>query len=369
MSATYEFYLTDDAGRRIALLKNFAFASYSRSTRGLGTILFGLPLDTYLSYVPTIFQPDWRIDVWRSPGHGIQKRRESSYFLRKYNVYDRGEDSVRMIEFYGRSPLDILRRWSVVDTTATRHIKTDYIDDMMKAIVRDCFITDAKVVPLGEFSVDGDLSLGPSVTESFFGKNVRDILTDLKATSFSKNATDSTNRRIFFDVVEGPGLTNGFGYIFRTYADLRGTDRTNGVVFSVENGNLNTPSYYVDHLDEVTRAQVETMAVASPDINLSRWNDILQYQSKASDDTAAKTSQANKILTENGKKFSLSANFMNTPGSKYQPRSLYGIDWDLGDLLPVQYAGLNVTAEVEIVWVSVDDKGAENIVGSNKVGE
>lgn len=367
MSAAYEFWLTDDAGRRITLLKDFAFASYSKTTQGLGTILFGLPLDSYLSFVPIIFQPDWRIDVFRSPEVGYIKNRDASFFLRKYNVYDR-DDGLKMIQFYGRSPLDILRRWSVIDTTLTRYKKTDYIDDMMKAIVTDSFITDGKVVPSGEFSVEGDLSLGPSITQEFQNKNIRDIITDLKATSFSMNEDDPTNRKIYFDVVEGPGLLNGFGYIFRTYADLRGVDRTQGIVFSPENGNLKSPSYNEDYLDEITRVQVGQKDVKSPDRHLSRWNDILQYQSSSSMDTDAQTAEANRLLHDGGKQITISGQFLNTPGSSTQPRCLYGIDWDLGDLLPVQYAGKNFSAEVEIVWVSIDEGGKENIVGSNQVG-
>lgn len=369
MSSSYEFWLTDDAGKRITLLKNFQWVSYSRSSRGLGVIQLGLPLDEHLAFAPTVFQPDWRIDVWRSPEYGFPKRRESSYFLRKFRIYDREEDGLRQIEFFGRTPLDILRRWSVSDSLIANYSKTDYIDDMMKAVVTDAFITTPHVAPVGEFTVEGDLSLGPSISQSFPGKNVRDVLTDLKATSFSLNATSSTNRRIFFDVVEsGPTALNGFNYIFRTYADLRGIDRTNGVVFSPENGNLKGAEYYEDYLDQITRAKCGITTVASPDTTLSRWNDIMQYRSSASSDVNVQTSTANQMLSAGAKVFSLSANFLSTPGSPTQPRSLYGIDWDFGDLLPVQYAGKNMSAEVEIVWVSVDENGSENIVGSNKVG-
>jgi hypothetical protein len=245
----------------------------------------------------------------------------------------------------------------------------DSIDDMMKTVVTENFITPPHVAPVGELTVDGMLSLGTWVWKSFFGKNALDIIKDLKSTSFGLNAADPVNRRIFFDVVEGPGLTNGFGYIFRTYADLRGIDRTNGVVFSPENGNLKRPSYYEDYLDEITEAAVGTTVVLSPDRYLSRWNEILQYKGSTSADANVQLADANLMLSDNGKKFALTAQFLNTPGSSSQPRSLYGVDWDLGDLLPVQYAGKNIAAEVEIVWISIDDKGKENIVGSNQVGD
>lgn len=273
-----------------------------------------------------------------------------------------------MIEFFGRSPLDILRRWAVSTSTVADYEKTAAIDDMMKAVVRDNFITTPHVAPAGEFSCDGDLALGPVIYQSFPGKNVLDILTDLKATSFSMNAVSSSDRRIFFDVVEGPGVTGGFGYIFRTYADLRGTNRLNGIVFSPENGNLKAPYFYEDYLDEFTEVQVGNTTVTSTDSTLSRWNVCRMYQNIVSSDADVEASEAYKILNDKAKILSLGAQFLSTPGSTDQPRSLYGVDWDLGDLLLCQYAGKNMGAEVEIVWVSVNEEGEENIVGSNRVG-
>lgn len=374
MSSRYEFWLTDDAGRRLALLSMFGFANYSRSTQGYGTLQLGIPYDHYIARVSKTFQPDWRIDVWRSAGQSFPLRRESSYFLRKYSVYQRTTDNVRMVEFLGRSPLDILRRASVVTDSVAYYTKTDYLDDMMKAIVTDQFITVGGFAPSGEFSVDADLSLGPSISHSFFGRNVLDILKDLKATSLSLNRQSSSNRKIYFDVVEGTGLSGGFGYVFRTYADQRGLDRTTGQVFSVENGNIKVPAYIEDYLDQVTEARVYNQSatlgvtVDSPDVNLSRWNTIQQFEGATGGDTNAMTSDANRILDENGARLSLSASFINSPGGPSQPRSLYGVDWDLGDLLPVSFAGKNITCEVAIVHVSVDERGEENIIGNTEIG-
>lgn len=370
MSSKYEFWLTDDSGRRLGLLNNIAFISYSRSTHGYGTIQLGLPYNSYAPYYQLIFQPDWRIDVWRSPEYGFPLRREGSFLLRKYHIYDRKTDSMRMIEFYGRSPIDILRRWTVIDTTPAVYSKTEAIDDMMKDIVTEAFITTPRVVPTGEFTVDGNVTLGPVISHTFQNQNVLDILKDLKAASFYLNKVASTNKKIYFDVVEGAILSNsGFGYEFRTYAGLRGVDRTNGITFSVENGNLQEPDYIADYLDEVTEIQVgDVVSVASDDQYLSRWNRILEYRGTNSTDVDENTTTANQMLQDNGKKESFNVTILNTPGGERQPRSLYGIDWDLGDLLPVSYAGKNMNAEVQIVYVSLDETGKENIIGMNVIG-
>lgn len=371
--AEYEFFLTDDSGKKIKLLKDISFATLSRAISGYGTIHVGLPFKSF--DVDPAFLPDRRIDVWRSAKNGATPRREGSYFLRKYNVYTRETDHMDIIEFYGRSPIDILRRQSVTSTTLANYSKVDEIDDMMKAIVTDNFITTPQTVPLGEFTVSGSEHLGPSISHSFFGQTVLDILKDLHDMSLTLNKLLSTNRRIFFDVVEGPPLSNGgFSYIFQTFADLRGRDRTKSTIFSVENGNIKDPSYYEDHLDSSTIATVLNLSSSSSngssissDRYLSRWNDIVITQQTSEGTVAINNAQANQILQSHGADKSLNVTFIDSPGSNRQPRSLYGIDWDLGDLLRVNYAGKYFNTEVAIVYLSIDDQGKENIIGMSKV--
>ena len=371
--ADYELWLTDDSGRRIILLEDIAFASISRTMYGYGTVHVGLPFKSFS--VSPAFLPDRRIDFWRKSAPGYSMRREGSYFIRKWNVYTREEDSVEIIEFYGRSPIDILRRQCVTSTTAANYSKTDQIDDMMKAIVTDNFITTPQTVPVGEFTVDGNEALGPSISHSFFGQNVLDILKDLRDISISMNRTLSTDKRIFFDVVEGPPLAGGgFGYIFRTYASLRGVDRTKATIFSVENGNIERPSYYEDHLDSATLASILNLSTpasngsaTNPDRYLSRWNDIKIVEQTSETTVALNNSQANRSLQEASADKSLNVTFVDSPGSDRQPRSLYGIDWDLGDLLPVRFAKKDFNVEVAIVYITINDRGEENIIGMSRV--
>lgn len=371
--ADYEFWLTDDSGARLALLDKIAFATISRSVSGYGTCHVGIPLNNYK--ITPIFLPDRRIDVWRSASTGITMRREGSFLLRKWRAYQRQTDGSIMIEFFGRSPLDILRRQSVVSYTTANFEKTDYIDDMMKEIVYENFISPQATAPSGEFSVEGDHSLGPSISHSFFGQNVLDVLKELKDISIQKNNESSSNKKIYFDVVEGQQLTGGgFSYIFRTYAGIRGTDRSLGTVFSVENGNLESPSYIEDHLDSATISSILNSSnsavngsAQNSDRYLSRWNDIDVVQLTSEDTLTMNNSKAAQVLTENKARESINATFLNSPGSKSQPRSLYGIDWDLGDILPAQFVGKSMTAEVSIVYITISDDGKENIIGLTSV--
>ena len=369
----FELYLTDDQGRRIALLNNIAFMNLSRATRGYGTIHLGIPFLDFKVF--PYFLPDRRVEVWRAPRHGATLRDEGVYILRKMNVYTREQDNVQIIEFWGRSPIDILRRGAVTSTTLADYQKTDEIDDMMKDIVQDSLITPAVSVPSGEMTVDGSDALGPSITHSFFGQNILDILNDLRDISFTKNDEDSANKRIYFDVVRGaPLATGGFGFIFRTYADLRGTDRRKGPIFSIENGNVRAVSYYEDHLDSFTQAQILNLSTpaangsaTSPDATLSRWNTIISTQQTSETDADVNDSKAFAVLQDGKADNAFNGSFVDSPGSDTQPRSLYGVDWDLGDLLPVRYADKDLSVEVKTVYISIDEDGGENIVGMGEL--
>lgn len=383
MSGRYEIWVCDDRGRRMHLFPKVDNFSYSRTTQGLGTLQMSVPFDDYIKAIPSLFKPDWRLDVWRSPQVGIPARREGSFLLGRYQVYQRTSDNVRIIEFYARSPLDILRRqcW---ETDADQ---TNEVDDLMKNVVRGMFVTNPSATSTaptivnagvytytGEFAVDEDASDGPSVTSKFYLRNVLDILNDLRKASVTLNLLSSTNKKIYFDVIEDESLVSGgFGYRFRTYPGLRGRDRTTGIIFSPENGNLIAPVYFEDYQDEVTgvylyKEGVLTASAQSDNQYLSRWHFIKQDGTTSQATAAAALNDAYTELKQGAVKKVMNATFLSSPGSPEQPRSLYGLDWDLGDLLPVKFAGKAMNVEVAIVYVSVNDRGEEKITGKSQVG-
>lgn len=385
MSSTFEVWLCDDAGRRIYLFEKFSSLAYTRTTTGYGTCNILLPYDKFLRDLGALPRPDMRLDVWRSPATGIPARREGSFLIRKPMVYERSTDSIRMLELFGRSPLDILRRQAYKTNAAI----TDSVDDIMKAVVRDRFVTNltaystspntyngSTYTSTGEFAVDEDAGDGPSLTGIFYLKNVLDILQELKAASFTLYDEDATNKKIYFDVIEDEGLVErGFGYRFRTYPTLRGADRTNGIFFSTENGNLERPTYYEDYIDEVTSVFLHndsqtwlSASQQSDDQYLSRWNYIEDAQTTSEADSATADTKARSLLMDKGMKKVFNADFLNSPGSATNPRSLYGVDWDMGDLLPAKFGNLVLNVEVAIVYVGVNENGEESITGKTSVG-
>lgn len=396
MPATYEFWLSDDSGRRIDLLENISFASFARAVSGLGTIQVGIPFRPFANQFNPYFKPDWRIEAWRSPAYGIPMRCEDVFLLRKPHVYTRAQDGMDMISFYGRNGLDLLKRRSVIQLPGTSYTeKTAQIDNMMKAIVRQQMlygsaldpagaVDNTRAWPSGEFSVQGDVGLGTSLTRAFAGRVVYDILDDLRKASIQSNLTSSANYRIYFDMVPrwfSPSDTSSGarqGWEFRTYANLRGGDRTTGIEFSSENENLKAPEYSISHLDEVNvaivtgngrgSAQQYTTVTDSVRVGVSRWNRVEKVVSASNETSTTGLADAGKTALGNGKpKEDLNVTFLNTEGGPNTPRSLYGIDWDLGDKVRVNVAEKQFYAEIGSVYVAIDENGKETITARNVV--
>lgn len=421
MNATYEFWLTDDEGKLILNLDGWSFFSYSRSLLGLGTFTMGLPYQEWKQKIFPVFQPDWRVECWRSPMTGIPMRREGVYFLRKKNIYTRKTDGMQIIQFYGRSPIDLLSRRVIPQAAGTSWTrKTDAIDDLMKQIVREQTlygsaldengaVDNSRAYPSGEFSVQADFGLGPNVTVNCAEMNVLDVLKQLKDLSFELAKEDTANYKIYFDVVpyNVGGLTDfildeefsdaildeagfalesetsinvsaGTSFQFQTFAGLYGQDRTAGKVFSVENENLEEPHYSLSHMDEKNAVIVKGFGRGdsrSSDwvtdderINQSRWNRSEVFRDGSQEPDQDKLADLGRgDLWEGEPDEEISAVFVNSAGGENAPRSLYGVDWDLGDLLPVEYADKRLDVEVSIVYVAMNEAGQEEISGRNEV--
>lgn len=424
MSATYELWLTDDSGKRILLLNQTGYFSYSRVINGFGTFQVGLPFRQFREQVWPIFAPDRRVEVWRSAASGVLPRLEGSFFLREPKIYTRVEDNIDMIEFFGRSPLDLLnRRWIIQAAGTSYAAKTAAIDDMMKAIVREQMLYGAardkdgnvdysRAFPSGEFSVQADLALGPVISRRFADRNVLDVLKELKDTSFQKYEDNpTTNRKIYFDVVASGVVSTTIFYIlgeasgeqildeagnpllgeasvvsaqavagfeFQTFADLRGVDRTDKLVFSIANSNLKSPFYSKSHFEErnsiivkgsgLGESRAVTVVNDTARINASRWN---RYEEMFEANYEVQDSELDTVgaaqLKVGQPKEELIATFLNTQGSEDTPRSLYGVDWDLGDLVSVWYADQLFTCEIVVVYVGMDENGIETITGRNTI--
>lgn len=421
MSSRYEFWLTDDKGKLLLNLEGYSFFAYSRSLLGLGTFTMGLPYQDFRKRIFPVFQPDWRVECWRSPATGIPMRRDAVYLLRKKNIYTRTTDNVQIIQLYGRSTIDLLNRRVVVQAAGTEWTRKEgAIDDLMKEIVREQMLygsaldetgalDNTRAYPEGEFSVQADFGLGPIVTVNCAETRVMDVLKQLKDTSFELAKESTSNYKIYFDILPynvlsfaeyildeenadpildeqgfpledetSISVNSGIGLQFQTFAGLYGQDRTLGAVYSVENGNLEGPNYSMDHLEEKNAvivkgfgrgdSRVSDWALDSDRINQSRWNRCELFRDGSQEPDQDKLADLGRADLWDGEPVEeLAAEILNSPGGPQAPRSLYGIDWDLGDLLPIEYGDKRFDVEVSIVYVAMDENGRETVTGRNEV--
>lgn len=418
--AKYEVWLLDDEGNKIIQIDDFHYLAYSRLVSGMGICQIGYPFTEIQNKLAEYWKLDRRVEIWRAPLDDMPLRRDVIFLLRSPRIYTRDSDGYVYLEYYGRSPIDLLNRRVIPQYAGSTYTeKTDEIDDIMCSIVREnCLyntVTDetgivdnGRAFPESEFLVQADRSLGPSVTVTLADKSLMDALTELRDLSIQKNAEDSANRRIYFDVVvsdlknyviyildhefetilteDGEPLLDETsistlapqGFEFVTIADRFGDDRTQQFEFSAENGNFVGGSYQLSHMDEVNTVyvkgqgegesrQVETVVDATR-IAVSRWNRC-ETLLEASSSTSVESLQSDgsKTLDEGKPTDELYGTFVSIEGDENTPRCLYGLDWDLGDLVRVQYVGKYFDAEILTIHVSIDENGKENIQGRNKI--
>lgn len=418
--AKYEVWLLDDEGNKIIQIDDFHYLSYSRLVSGMGICQIGYPFEEIQNKLTEYWKLDRRIEVWRAPLDDMPLRRDATFLLRSPRIYTRESDGYVYLEYYGRSPIDLLNRRVIPQYAGSTYTeKTDEIDDMMCALVRENCLFDTvtdetgtvdndRAFPESEFLVQADRSIGPSVTVTLADKKLMDALTELRDLSIQKNAEDSANRRIYFDMIvsdlknyviyildhdfeiirteDGEPLLDEtsistlapFGFEFVTIADRFGSDIRELFEFSEENGNFVGGSYQLSHMDEINAVyvkgqgegssrQVETVVDAAR-IAVSRWNRCeTLVEASSSTTTASLQSDGTKTLNEGKPVDELYGTFVSIEGDENVPRCLYGLDWDLGDLVRVQYAGKYFDAEIMTIHVSIDESGNEKIQGRNKI--
>jgi len=254
--ATYELWLTNDEGTRIAdsrghtMLDNIVEMSATRVVNGIGTLVVSLPP----TFDTALLKPDYMIQVWRKPEGGALSLFRP-YFIRKWRFATQGADESIVVT--GKDPNELLRRRIVAGYAGgTVAEKEDYADDMMKEIVTQAFadgvapeVTEGTRV-LTNFSVAADLSAGPIIAGSFPWKKLLTKSGSGLLPALSK-ASLAAETEVFFDVAVASVSSTSISFQFRTYTGQPGQDVSSRVVFDQERGNLKGPFLEYDYTAEV----------------------------------------------------------------------------------------------------------------------
>jgi hypothetical protein len=234
---------------------------------------------------------------------------------------------------------------------------------MMKVIVREnmgASAVAARDLTANGFSVQVDLSLGPSMSKAFAWRNVLTVLQEIA------DAAKIAGTAVYFDIVPTSDTTCEF----QTFANIRGNDHSatsaQPVTIGVEFGSLATPAYEEDRSAEANyvyaggqgegASRVIVEVSDSTRIGASVWNRQEVFADARNEDTTDKVTAVARAALKAGeptKRFS--GNVVDTPGCRY------GIEWGFGDKLTATYLGAQYTAMIKAVTVGVDSNGNETI--------
>jgi len=363
---SYELWLTNDEGNRLDLLDETIRFTWSKILNRIGrceVVLSG-------KYDFSLLKRDYKIEVWRSPSPDTSKKLENVYFIRR-RIGETLLDGQTQYSVHGLDANDLLNRRIVAYSAGSNEAaKTDYVDDMMKAVVREnlgALAAAARDYTDNGFSVQVDVSLGPSITKAFSRRNVFDLLQVLSDIA-RENGTE-----VYFAVV--PTTVNTFE--FQTFIGQPGVDRRypNGdspYVFSLARGNLSMPMLEDDYEDEANyiyaggqgqgdAREIQT-AQDNDSINQSIWNRREAFRDARNEDTGAGTlAEAEAMLTSSRAKRRFYSTLSNGENSRY------GLDWNWGDRVTVEYLGERLDAIIRVVNVNVDSDGLETVEGRVEV--
>lgn len=367
--AHYEVWLDTPGGERLHLLDSFRSLSYARKLNTVGRWSLQVAADR----VPSQFVKDSAlVELWRTiPGRPAGLLMAGPVSTIDYSD-QRGVDVLALL---GEDGMGILERRIVAyDAASDEASKTDYADDMMKAIVREnlgALATDS-TRDLSDYgvSVASDVSLGPSLTYEFARQNVFEVLRGIG------QAAKSDGTPVYFDMVPRVLGSTAIGWRFETAITQLGVDRTyaSGVptVFGREWGNLDAPRLTYDYTTEVSvmyaggQGQASYMDVFKSIRSkaLRRWVlahreafiHIVNQRTQAGLQTAAK-----RVLEEHQATVTFTAVLKDTPQSRF------GIDWDYGDKVVAVYRDIQVEGLVDAVEISLDENGTETIAAQIEV--
>lgn len=145
--------------------------------------------------------------------------------------------------------------------------------------------------------------------------------------------------------------------------------------FSIERGNLEGPSYEYDTFAEKNVAYVggqgekldrETVERENTDFSKksvwARKETFVDARDIDFGNSVELNHRGDEELGNSMPEKRFVANFLDAPGSRY------GIDWDFGDIITANYAGILFDAEIKVLQVTLEDTGAEKIFGRNEFG-
>lgn len=349
----WEIWYADPQGNNRALVDK---------TSGF-TIVKGLYDEQFKLVLPGDFERsrlvrDARFEFWRAP---TQTAKLAQVMVGLFRVSETATDrnGLTTITAMGPGPTELTKRRIVAyPAGATEASGNGPADDLMKAIARENLgalaAASRDLSGLG-FTVQGDMGDAPTVERSFSWQNVYPVLVKLADSAWGAGT------RTGFHIVP---VSRG-NFEFRTWTGQPGQSRL-GVVFSLENNNLERPKLRFDYSEEETHIYAggsgegadRNVREVSDDIasEASVWNlregfaDCRMETEDAGVDAAGEAR-----LAEKKPRVFFKGRLIDSDAA------LFGRDWGWGDFVSINYGGVQLPVLVQAIKIVMDRNGKEKI--------
>lgn len=370
--SSYELWLTDDAGIRVAQLTTITKLVASRAVNKVGWLSLEMPLSFDINSIAL----DRMIQVWRQPTGGAMSLWQV-YFLRKWVFETRGSQEVVTLE--GPDVKDLLRRRIVAAYSGSAQAsKTDFADDMMKEVVTQSIADGVAPLPTAgtrvwaNLSIQADASAGPTITKSFpFDKLMSGSGSGVLPTL--AQAAREAGTEVFFDIVPNVVTGSSITFQFQTTINQPGQDVTDRVIFDQQRGNMREPKLEYDYSEEEnyiyaagqgegTARNIQQVYDATR-YGASIWNRCEGFADARNQTASDGVREAGRATLETGRpRIRFTATPVDTAGTRF------GTDWNFGDKVKARYKNIEFDTIIRAVTLSVDGSGKETIQAALEFG-
>lgn len=356
MPNRYSINIYDTNGALVAALDDWRNLNYIRKLNAPDE--HTLSLNGLSPNVSAMDHLDYIVEV-RRWGTNLSKYTDYTGFHRTSQYQFTSEDN-NIFTSYGRGLNDLLRRRFVLYKTGTAGAaKSGAGETIAKQYVSEnagpsALITNGRIFDgvTRNLTIELDNGLGDICHGDRAYQNLLDVLQEI-----------SVHCGIDFNMV----LTSlsPLSFEFRTYSPYYGRDRSVSqtalppVIFSLDRGNIVGPSFTISRTEEATvlivvgqgqQSNRANLIDSSSDMLDSPWNQIeVVKDARQENQITGLAEVADQELQQLLKKESLVFDVLQ------QDTSRYGIDYDLGDLVTVEFAG--VVRDLQITQVSVNIGG------------
>ncbi len=358
--ANYEIWYCDDIGNRIANIATAESFDYVKVAGDVGIMTMTLPVT---GAVWEQVKPDHRIHIYRQPINGSMAL-EFVAFLQGFN-WATDKNGLTNFTMSGECPNTLLtRRISAYNSEASNSQYDFTVHRAMRGVIQRNFASGgspsneaARDISGNGFSVQALIDTGTSIKRGVAWDKCLDILQDFQA------ASKTGNDERFFGIIP----TSDTALEWVGWENQPGQDRTS-TVFSLERGNLVSPSLSYDYSKMKTYCYVGGKGEgASRNIEevqdttregLSVWGRRETFRNATYvdiDDTDALNDIGQDELAKFRPKIKLTCTLIDAAATRY------GIDWNWGDKVAINYQGIQAETIIRAVHVKVDSSGKETI--------